>query len=94
MRIHDNVQRSADISPILTGIGICADVDAIYWISQADVVKNPMAPDPRDPASRAHTDRTLDRTDLDSYIPDLRLVLGFIPGQPTEGIKIRPRDLR
>jgi error-prone DNA polymerase len=30
----------------------------------------------------------------DIYIPDLRLGSGIIPGQPTEGIKIKPRDFR
>jgi protein ImuA len=28
------------------------------------------------------------------YIPDLRLGSGIVPGQPTEGIKIKPRDFR
>jgi len=37
-------------------------------------------------------DRTLGRPAREIYIPDLRLGSGIIPGQPTEGIKIKPRD--
>jgi error-prone DNA polymerase len=48
-----------------------------------------MGPDPRDPASRA-----LGRSPIDIYIPDLRLGSGIVPGQPTEGIKVKPRDFR
>lgn len=29
-----------------------------------------------------------------ALVPDLRLGSGIIPGQPTEGIKIKPRDFR
>ena len=48
-----------------------------------------MAPDPLDPAERA-----LGRPPRDIYIPDLRLGSGIVPGQPTEGIKIKPRDFQ
>jgi error-prone DNA polymerase len=47
-----------------------------------------MGPDPRDPAGRPLT------PPRDIYIPDLRLGSGIVPGQPTEGIKIKPRDFR
>ncbi len=30
----------------------------------------------------------------DIYVPDLRLGSGIIPGQPTQGIKVKPRDFR
>ncbi|MDB5408021.1 MAG: dnaE2, partial [Rhodospirillales bacterium] len=30
----------------------------------------------------------------DIYIPDLRLGSGIIPGKPTEGIKVKPRNFR
>ena len=48
-----------------------------------------MGPDPRRPEERpvGKAARTI-------YIPDLRLGSGIIPGQPTEGIKIKPRDFR
>ena len=48
-----------------------------------------MGPDPRDPVERA-----LGRAPRDIYIPDLRLGSGIVPGQPTEGIKIKPQDFR
>jgi error-prone DNA polymerase len=30
----------------------------------------------------------------DIYVPDLRLGSGIVPGQPTVGIKLKPRDFR
>jgi error-prone DNA polymerase len=45
--------------------------------------------DPRDPVNRY-----LGRDAREIYIPDLRLGSGIIPGQPTEGNKIKPRDFR
>ncbi len=47
-----------------------------------------MGPDPRDPG-----ERPLGRA-RDMFDSDLRLGSGIIPGQPTEGIKVRPRDFR
>jgi error-prone DNA polymerase len=58
-------------------------------VSRADVVKNAMRPDPRDPA-----EPTLGKAPRDIFVPDLRLGSGIIPGQPTEGIKVKPRDFR
>ena len=61
----------------------------VYRTIRADVVKSPFSPDPRAPANR-----TLGRAAREIYIPDLRLGSGIIPGEPTEGIKIKPRDFR
>ncbi|MFS2108634.1 error-prone DNA polymerase [Sphingomonas sp. Sphisp140] len=85
--IHVIAERLDDLSPLLASVGSRSDVADIYRVSRADVVKNGMAPDPRDPA-----ERPLGRNPRDIYIPDLRLGSGIIPGQPTEGIKIKPRD--
>ena len=74
---------------MLASVGSRSDVADIYRVSRADVVKNGMAPDPRDPE-----ERRLGRAARDIYIPDLRLGSGIVPGQPTEGIKIKPRDFR
>jgi error-prone DNA polymerase len=87
--IHVIAQRLTDLSPMLTSVGARADVADSYRVSRADVVKSPMTPEPRDPANR-----TLGRPAREIYIPDLRLGSGIIPGQPTEGIKIKPRDFR
>lgn len=87
--IHVVVQRLEDLSPLLASVGNRPDVAGIYQVSRADVVKSAMSPDPRDPA-----ERSLGRGARDIYIPDLRLGSGIIPGQPTEGIKIKPRDFR
>lgn len=61
----------------------------IYRVSPADVVKRPVSPDPRDPA-----EQPLGKAARTIYIPDLRLGSGVISGQPTEGIKVKPRDFR
>jgi len=87
--IHVVAQRLEDLSSLLASVGRREDVSSVYQVSRADVVKNPMTPDPRDPA-----ERPLGRPPRDIYIPDLRLGSGIIPGQPTEGIKIKPRDFR
>ena len=87
--IHVVVQQLEDLSSLLASVGRREDVCSVYQVSRADVVKNPMTPDPRDPA-----ERPLGRPPRDIYIPDLRLGSGIIPGQPTEGIKIKPRDFR
>ncbi|EKU72572.1 error-prone DNA polymerase [Sphingobium yanoikuyae] len=87
--IHVIAQRLDDMSAMLASVGRRADVADIYRVSRADIVRNPMAPDPRD-----REQRPLGKDARDIYIPDLRLGSGIIPGQPTEGIKIRPRDFR
>ena len=87
--IHVIAQRLDDLSSMLASVGRRADVADIYRVSRADIVRNPMAPDPRD-----RDQRPLGRDARDIYIPDLRLGSGIIPGQPTEGIKIKPRDFR
>ncbi|GAA0294544.1 error-prone DNA polymerase [Sphingomonas oligophenolica] len=87
--IHVIAQRLDDLSSLLASVGNRADVADIYRVSRADVVKNAMRPDPRDPA-----EAPLGKPPRDIYIPDLRLGSGIIPGQPTEGIKIKPRDFR
>ncbi|KKC24997.1 error-prone DNA polymerase [Sphingomonas sp. SRS2] len=87
--IHIIAQRLDDLSGMLASVGRRADVAEIYRVSRADVVRNPMSPDPRDPEHQP-----LGRAAREIYIPDLRLGSGIIPGQPTEGIKIKPRDFR
>ncbi|MBN8848049.1 MULTISPECIES: error-prone DNA polymerase [unclassified Sphingomonas] len=87
--IHLIAHRLDDLSPLLASVGNRSDVADIYRTSRADVAKNPVGPDPRDPA-----ERPLGRAPRDIYIPDLRLGSGIIPGQPTEGIKVKPRDFR
>ncbi|WP_070157511.1 error-prone DNA polymerase [Sphingobium phenoxybenzoativorans] len=87
--IHVIAQRLDDLSGMLASVGRRADVADIYRVSRADIVRNPMAPDPRD-----REQRPLGRHARDIYIPDLRLGSGIIPGKPTEGIKIKPRDFR
>ncbi|WP_010161915.1 error-prone DNA polymerase [Sphingomonas sp. PAMC 26617] len=87
--IHIVAQRLDDLSGLLTSVGRRADVADIYRVSRADVVKSPMSPDPRDPENRH-----LGRDARTIYIPDLRLGSGIIPGQPTEGIKVKTRDFR
>lgn len=83
-----------DLSPLLASVGRRDAVACVYRTGRADVARNPIGPDPRDPAQRS-----LGRAPRDIYIPDLRLGSarlgsGIILGQPTEGIKIKPRDFR
>lgn len=87
--IHLIAQRLDDLSPLLASVGHRADVSEVYRVSRADVVKSPMRPDPRELAASP-----LGRPPRDIFIPDLRLGSGIVPGQPTEGIKIKPRDFR
>ncbi|RSU71381.1 error-prone DNA polymerase [Sphingomonas sp. S-NIH.Pt3_0716] len=87
--IHVIAQRLDDLSGMLASVGRRADVADIYRVSRADIARNPTAPDPRD-----RQQRPLGRDARDIYIPDLRLGSGIILGQPTEGIKIKPRDFR
>lgn len=87
--IHVIARRLEDLSSLLASVGERSDVADIYRVSRGDVAKNPVSPDPRDPANRP-----LGRAAREIYIPDLRLGSGIIPGQQTEGIKIKPRDFR
>ena len=87
--IHLIAQRLYDLSPLLASVGHRADVSEVYRVSRADVVKNPMRPDPRELAASP-----LGRPARDIFIPDLRLGSGIVTGQPTEGIKTKPRDFR
>lgn len=87
--IHVIVDRLDDLSPLLASVGSRDDVADVYRVARADVIKHGMSPDPRDPG-----ERPLGKGPRDIYIPDLRLGSGIIPGQPTEGIKIKPRDFR
>ena len=86
--IHVVVQRLEDLSPLLASVGRRDDVASIYRVSRADIVKNPLGPDPRG------AEQPLGRPARDIFIPDLRLGSGIAPGQPTEGIKVKPRDFR
>jgi len=87
--IHVIAQRLDDLSSMLASVGSRTDVADIYRVSRADVVKHGMGPDPRDPS-----ERTLGKAAREIYIPDLRLGSGIIPGQATDGIKVRTRDFR
>ncbi|UYY57184.1 error-prone DNA polymerase [Sphingomonas sp. S2-65] len=87
--IHVVVERLDDLSPLLASVGSRQDVADVYRVARADIVKHGMGPDPRVPA-----ERSLGKVPRDIYIPDLRLGSGIVPGQPTEGIKIKPRDFR
>jgi len=78
-----------EVCGLLAGVGDRTDVSDVYRVSRADVVKSPLSPDPRDPEQRG-----LGKGAPDIFIPDLRLGSGIIPGRPTEGIKIKPRDFR
>ncbi len=87
--IHVIAQRLEDLSPMLASVGNRRDVADIYRVSRADIVKSAVGPDPRDPETKP-----LGQGARDIYIPDLRLGSGIVPGRPTEGIKIKPRDFR
>ncbi|WP_423828303.1 hypothetical protein [Sphingomonas aquatilis] len=87
--IHVNARRRDDMSPLLASVGRRADVADVYRVSRADVVRNGIGPDPRDPS-----ERHLGKGPRDIFIPDLRLGSGIIPGRATKGIKIRPGDFR
>ena len=50
--IHVIAQRLDDLSPMLASVGNREDVADVYRVSRADVVKNGMGPDPRDPSER------------------------------------------
>ena len=87
--IHVVAQRLDDLSTLLASVGSRDELAGVYRVSRADVVRNGMGPDPRDPAIRR-----LGKGARDIYIPDLRLGSGIVPGQPVDGIKVRTRDFR
>ena len=87
--IHVIAQRLDDLSSMLASVGGRADVATVYRMARADGAKNGGGPDHRD-----LNERRLGKGPRDIFIPDLRLDSGIIPGQPTEGIKIKPRDFR
>ena len=87
--IHVIAQRLEDLSSLLASVGGRGDVSGIYKLARADGARSGGGPDSRDLA-----ERPLGKAPRDIYIPDLRLGSGIIPGQPTEGIKIKPRDFR
>jgi len=87
--IHVIAHRLDNLSVLLASVGQRGDIADVYRVSRADVAKNPISPDPRAPDSRM-----LGKAAREIYIPDLRLGSGIIPGQPTEGIKVKPRDFR
>ena len=66
--------------PLLATVGQRDDVTSVYQVSRADVVRNAMAPDPRDPA-----ERPLGCAPRDIYIPDLRLGSGIVPWAANPG---------
>lgn len=87
--IHVIAHRLENMSVMLATIGD-RDVDSsVYRPAPADGAKNGGGPDARDPNSKR-----LGRKAREIYIPDLRLGFGIVPGQPTEGIKVKPRDFR
>jgi error-prone DNA polymerase len=87
--IHVIAHRLDNLSALLASVGQREDVADVYRVSRADVAKNPIGPDPRSPESKM-----LGKAAREIYIPDLRLGSGIVPGQPTAGIKIKPRDFR
>ncbi|MBB3359553.1 MULTISPECIES: error-prone DNA polymerase [unclassified Novosphingobium] len=87
--IHVVAQRLDDLSPLLASVGGRGDAGGIYPVGRADVVKHGSGPDRRDPE-----ERPLGRPARNMFDPDLALGSGIIPGQPTEGIKVRTRDFR
>ncbi|MFS0850090.1 error-prone DNA polymerase [Novosphingobium panipatense] len=87
--IHVVAQRLDDLSQLLASVGQREDVAGVYQVARADIVRSPMAPDPRDKGSRP-----LGTGARDMFDPDLRLGSGIIPGRQPEGIKVKPRDFR
>ena len=76
-----------DLSAELGGVGGRQTVFALPHGRGDEFHRGPSAPDPRDAPVKGVCAR-------DIYIPDLRLGSGIIPGQPTEGIKVKSRDFR
>ena len=87
--IHIIAHRLDNLSALLASVGQRCDISDVYRVSRADVAKNPIGPDPRSPENKL-----LGTAAREIYIPDLRLGSGIVDGQPTQGIKIKPRDFR
>ncbi|MDX3911582.1 MAG: error-prone DNA polymerase [Sphingobium sp.] len=85
--IHVVAQRLEDLSGLLASVGARDDVSSVYRTGRGDEARHGGSPDMRGASP-------LGREPRDIFIPDLRLGSGIIPGQPTEGIKIKPRDFR
>ena len=86
--IHVVAQRLEDLSSLLASVGTRSDLAQVYRMGRGDGATHGGGPDYRDAA-----ERLLGKA-RDIYIPDLRLGSGIIPGQQTEGIKVKPRDFR
>ena len=86
---HVIAQRLDNLSSLLASVGDRPNAASVYRMARADGATNGGGPDSRDPDAP-----TLGKGPRDIYIPDLRLGSGIVPGQPTEGIKIKPRDFR
>jgi transposase len=80
-------QHLTDLSGELASVG---DREAVFPLphGRGDQVRHGgSGPDPRALSPKGLRTR-------DIYIPDLRLGSGIIPGKPTEGIKVKPRNFR
>ena len=87
--IHVVSQRLDDLSELLASVGSRDDVASVYRMGRGDGATHGGGPDYRNAA-----ERPLGNAPRDIYIPDLRLGSGIVPGQPTEGIKLKTRDFR
>lgn|GEM_PF-2932901 len=79
--MHVIAHRLGDLSRMLASVGRRADITDVDRVSRADVVRNGIGPDSRDPGGRP-----LGKAARDFYIPDPRLGSGIVPGQPVECI--------
>lgn len=87
--IHLVANRLDNLSAMLASVGTSDSAARVYPLARGDGATNGGGPDHRDAA-----EKPLGKNPRDIYIPDLRLGSGIIPGQPTEGIKVRTRDFR
>ncbi|RJG53334.1 hypothetical protein D0Z70_16200, partial [Sphingobium terrigena] len=74
---------------LLASVGERSDLSNVFRPARGDGAKSGGGPDPRDPDSKL-----LGRKAREIYIPDLRLGSGIMPGKPTEGIEVKPRNFR
>nr|WP_315458007.1 error-prone DNA polymerase [uncultured Sphingorhabdus sp.] len=87
--IHLVANRLDNLSAMLASVGTSESAKSVYPLARGDGATNGGGPDHRDVG-----ERPLGKPARDIYIPDLRLGSGIIPGQPTEGIKVKTRDFR
>ncbi|TZG25752.1 error-prone DNA polymerase [Sphingomonas montanisoli] len=93
--VHVIAQRLDDLSGLLASVGTRdgdsapPDIAGLYKPGRGDGATHGGGPDPRRPK-----ENPLGQPIRDIFIPGLRLGSGIIPGKPTEGIKIKPRDFR